>query len=716
MHKLNDPELSNKKYWNIVKRLFGNKIKKPIPTLIDNNTHYTTDKAKATLLNDFFVEQSTLPDPNPNFRLPPFSYLTDKRLEHIEVTPFQVCQVMRKLPTNKASGPDCIANTILKMTSDTLCNHLATVFNKSLSQSIFPTNWKIANVSAIFKKDKDVLKNNYRPISLLCCMSKIFERLVFNEMYTYFIDNRLLTPCNSGFKKLDSTVNQLIHIVHSIHQGLEEHNDVCMTFLDISKAFDKVYHEGLLYKLRQLGIEGKLLQWIKSYLTGRQQRVVLNGASSEYKCTNAGVPQGSILGPLLFLVFINDIVLNINSKIYIFADDTSIMRQITNPITDFEILNQDLTTLNNWAMRWRVNFNAAKTEYMIFTNKHQTPKYPALYLGNTIIKQVNEHTHLGLTLDKKLTWKPHINRICTKASQRITDIKPIRHLIPKTTSINLYKTLSRPILEYCDVIFDNTTKEMKKLIDHVQREALLMITLGYQRTATDNLYKETGLEPLNDRRRNHRLVMFYKINNDLAPEYLVNIVPKYSQPTHNYGLRSLSNNLLQIPFAPTTRFANSFVPKTIQEWNSLNSDMKEATSLSGFKQILKDNRKYKPNELFTHFNGPASVHHCRMRMELSALKSHLFKLKVAESPICELCDVEAEDVAHYFLRCPHFHVQGTKLSSKVCELFPFNILSQLTTPHLVDALLQGHAECSLHVNCSIFNYVLDYIKSTDRFT
>ena len=716
MQKLNDPELSNKKYWNIVKQLFGNKIKKSIPTLIDNNIHYTSDHEKATLLNDFFVEQSTLPDPTPDFQLPAFNYLTDKRLEQIEVTPFQVSQVMHKLPTNKASGPDYIANKLLKITSDTLCYPLATLFNKSLSQTIYPVDWKISNVSAIFKRDIDVLKNNYRPISLLCCMSKVFERLVFNEMYAYFMENGLLTPRNSGFKKLDSTVNQLIHIIHKIHQGLEEHNDVCMTFLDISKAFDKVYHAGLLHKLRQIGIEGNLLQWIKSYLTGRQQRVVINGVSSEFKSTNAGVPQGSILGPLFFLVFINDIVVDINSEIFIFADDTSIMRQIKNPIMDFEILNQDLNTLNNWAIRWRANFNAVKTEYMIFTNKHQTPHYPDLYLGNTIIKQVNEHTHLGLTLDKKLTWKPHINRICTKASQRITDIKRIRHLIPKTTAINLYRTLSRPILEYCDVIFDNTTKEMKKLIDQVQREALIMITLGYQRTATENLYKETGLEPLNDRRQNHRLIIFYKIMHGLTPDYLVNIVSHNNLPTHNYGLRSLSNNIIQIPFARTTRFANSYIPKTTHDWNCLNNDLKEAPSLFCFKQKLKKNIKYKPSELFTYFNGRASVHHCRMRMGLSALKSHLFKLNVTESPICELCGIEAEDTAHYFLRCPLFHIQRTKLLSNMCEVLPFNILSQLITPQIVNVLLQGHIECSLHVNCILFDHVLNYIETTKRFT
>ena len=284
----------------------------------------------------------------------------------------------------------------------------------------------------------------------------------------------------------------------------------CMIFLDISKAFDKVYHDGLLFKLKQLGIEGNLLKWLESYLTHRKQRVLITGKTSDWRYTNAGVPQGSILGPLLFLVYINDIIEKIQSEIYIFADDTSLVRPIVNQADDFLKLNEDLKQLYQWAQQWRVIFNASKTEYMIFSNKNAIPVYPEIYLGNSVIKQVNTHTHLGLTLDAKLNWKHHINRVCTKASQRVSNIKRIRHLIPRKTAEILYKSLSRPILEYADVIFDNTTMEMKKQIDQVQRNALVMITLAYRRTPTIKLYEETGLETLVDRRKQHRLILYYK--------------------------------------------------------------------------------------------------------------------------------------------------------------------------------------------------------------
>jgi len=189
----------------------------------------------------------------------------------------------------------------------------------------FPKKWKYGHWSAVFKKNESFLKENYRPISLLSCISKVFERIVFNDLYSFCIANNILTPKNSGFKLLDSTVYQLIHIVDKIHKGLDDKKDACMVFLDISKAFDKVYHKGLLFKLRQFGIAGNLYSWLESYLTDRYSRVVLSGKKSEWRILKAGVPQGSILGPLLFLIFINDIVINIGSFIYLFADDTTLL-------------------------------------------------------------------------------------------------------------------------------------------------------------------------------------------------------------------------------------------------------------------------------------------------------------------------------------------------------------------------------------------------------
>jgi hypothetical protein len=210
-------------------------------------------------------------------------------------------------------------------------------------------------VSAIFKKLDRQTKCNYRPISLLSCISKVFERIVFNGLYSHLKDNNILNEHNSGFKAGDSAINRLIAITDSIYKGLDQKKDVLLVFLDISKAFDRVWHEGLIHKLKTVGVCGKLLDWFSH---NRTQRVVIGGQSSDTKHIQAGVPQGSILGPLLFLIYINDISDNLETPIHQFADDTTLLETVTSSTESAAKINRDLDRLYKWALQWRVTFNA----------------------------------------------------------------------------------------------------------------------------------------------------------------------------------------------------------------------------------------------------------------------------------------------------------------------------------------------------------------------
>ena len=363
-------------------------------------------------------------------------------------------------------------------------------------------------------------------------MSKVQEKIVFNNIYPYLIRNGLLSERNSGFKKLDGTVNQLIHIVNNIYNGLDDGKDICLVFMDISKAFDRVYHPGLLFKLRQLGNEGRLLDWFKSYLENRRQRVVINGVTSEWKFINAGVPQGSILGPILFLVYINDLVENLETMPYLFADDTSLLELIDKKhlIESFTKINRDLTRMSQWAHQWRVNFNPTKTVYMIISNKVNRPIYPNLLLGNTVLTRVSEHSHLGIILNDKMTWDNHIDMITKKAAFRIDALRRIRHLVSRETKETLYKSIVRPVLEYASVIFDNTTTNLKQRLERLQYRAGVICTGALKRTPNRLLMDELGWDSLDSRRKASRLVIYYKMVKGLVPDYLRSLLPNIVGP------------------------------------------------------------------------------------------------------------------------------------------------------------------------------------------
>ena len=303
------------------------------------------------------------------------------------------------------------------------------------------------------KKNDKQIKTNYRPISLLSCTGKVLERIVFASLYEYCSGNNLLTWRNSGFKPFDSTINQLTFMVHKMYEALERGEDICLVFLDVSKAFDKVFHEGLIFKLASFGVEGTLLQWFKSHLAGRSPRVVINGQESDWLDISAGVPQGSILGPLLFVIYVNDIVDQMETNPFLFADDTSLMECITDPNQSFARTNRDLERLDKWADQWRVTFNAQKTEYMIVSLQPIPLQYPELHLNGVVLKQVTEHTHLGLTFNNKMTWDDHITRVVTASSKLTCLLKRLYRRIPRHSKSQIYTTFIRPKLEYACNIF-----------------------------------------------------------------------------------------------------------------------------------------------------------------------------------------------------------------------------------------------------------------------
>jgi len=273
-----------------------------------------------------------------------------------------------------------------------------------MDSGIFPTEWKMANVVPVFKKDDKQNVKNYRPVSLLPIFGKIFERLIYKEMYSFFIENNLISQNQSGFKQGDSCTNQLVSITHDIYKSLDQGYEVRGVFLDISKAFDKVWHKGLLYKLEQNGIKGPLLKILTDFLRGRKQRVVLNGQYSSWSDILAGVPQGSILGPLLFLIYINDLSDGLKCNPKLFADDTSLFSTVYNIDEATNDLNNDLIKITKWAFQWKMSFNpdiSKQAHEVIFSRKRYVTPHPSLTFNNIPVAQTSSQKHLGMHLDKK---------------------------------------------------------------------------------------------------------------------------------------------------------------------------------------------------------------------------------------------------------------------------------------------------------------------------
>ena len=414
---LNNPD-SNKTYWQIMGKFMGKQSQtNTIPPLRKSNEIYAfSDEEKVNLLNDYFCSISTIDDSN--VELPAFRNRTDSSLSNIITQISDVTDILGILKVNKASGPDGISHRMLKHTCRTVAVPLCKLFNLSIQLHAYPDLWKIAHVMPIFKKGDKSLPSNYRPISLVSCVGKAFERVVYRSVYNHLVDHSLIYKYQSGFLPGHSTVHHLIELLHHTCTALENHQINCQVFSDISKAFDLVWHKGLILKLEKYGkMEISYYgSWIIYSIEAK--RFSLMKLFSKQQTLNAGVPQGSVLGPILFLIYINDISDELTGLARLFADDTSLSFSSPDVRYIIRVLNHDLQTLRGWAKRWLIAFNPLKTEVMLISNIHidQTVE---LVMDNTVLKVVDTHKYLGVLLSSNNKWTSHIDSIINSASKQV---------------------------------------------------------------------------------------------------------------------------------------------------------------------------------------------------------------------------------------------------------------------------------------------------------
>lgn len=702
--KLHNLELVNSsKWWKLLKNVIRKNGKSGIGTLEHENKVVMDDKDKAELFNTFFGNHSNLD--KSNARLPDSPQDVPVQISNIVITEQDALDVLLNLKVNKSSGPDGVSPRMLKEAAPSICSSLTKLINMSLMYGTFPSDWKLAHVVPVFKKGDKKLLNNYRPISLTSCIGKVMERVVFKHLYNYILDNSLLSSFQSGFKPGDSTVYQLLDFYHIISEALDNKKDVRAVFFDISKAFDKVWHEGLIFKLQQFGIGGNLLNWFQDYLNERKQKVVINNVSSSVIGINAGVPQGSVLGPLMFLIYINDITSVVSSPIRLFADDTTIFLTVDKSGENITAnrLNDDLRKIEDWANQWLVTFSPPKSKTMTFTRKVNEVDHPDLIFCNSVLQSVDTHKHLGITLANNLKWDTHIHQICSKAKQIINMMKAVKYKIDRKSLETLYLYFCRPILEYGNIVFINCEQKYVDSLESLQLEAARIVVGAIKGTSHNALYNEIGWETLASRRSHKQLSVFHKIINGESPEYLQNHIPNLVKNINRYNVRN-SNNL-RLPHCNTDHFQLTFFNSAVPLWNELDLGIRNIESNNIFKKAIKKHDSHcKP--WFYYGKRSLNIIHSQLRMKCSQLSAHLYDMHIIEHSTCQ-CGHPYEDSLHYFFICPLYTQARNKLQNSVNNAYN-NIWN-------LNCLLFGNSDLSTHQNEQIVKAVHDFLIETSRF-
>ena len=690
---------NTKSWWKTMKSMLGKGCDDSYPPMYDseNSTYVSDNRGKAQLINNFFLSHSKVDSSNVD--LPPFEPITDLTLSDIEASHNDVYDLIKSLDVNKSSGHDGISARMLKEAGDSIVPSLTRLINLSLEHCIYPTTWKWANVIPLFKKGDKDNPNNYRPISVLPTVSKIAERIVFKHVYNYLHTNKLLSVNQSGFRPDDSTVNQLAYMYHMFCESLDKKKDIRIVYCDVSKAFDKVWHEGIVYKLRKIGITGKLLQWFENYLLERKQRVVINGQSSDYGVIEAGVPQGSVLGPLLFLIYINDLDEIVDCNIKMFADDTCLYISVDNPLEAAQSLNDNMNNVNNWAKQWIVNFNVNKTKAMTISNRRND--HQDILFDNTALENVDAHKHLGLILTSNLSWSAHIDSIVNNASKMVDVSRRIKYNIDRFSLETVYFSFVRPKLEYASQIWDDCNNKDKDKLENVQLNMARVVTGAKKGTSHELLYRELNWPLLSERRKIVKCQFMHKVVNKNVPEYLYELLPETVGKNVNYGLRN-KNNLRQFP-CRTEKFKKSLLPDCINMWNDIDDELRSIVDYDEFKSKLPPCNG-RSCELYNYGQRKFNVIHSQLRMKCSNLKAHLTSLHVIDDPTC-ICNNGIEDSFHFFLSCPLYNNDRRTLVDRI------SVITNAT----IDIILYGDSEKSLEENQEIFCAVHQYIESSNRF-
>ena len=495
-----------KKTWEGIRNIVNiSKKNRVVPVQIKYNNEIKTDKSDmAHSFNEFFVGignmvENKIPKSKKHFS----EFLGNSSPNTIFLKPVEIeevfCMIL-KLKPSKACGPNSIPSSLLKTHSASLSEPLKEILNMSLTEGIFPDLLKDADVCPIYKKkDKDKCEN-YRPISLLSNVSKLFERAMHTRLYDFIENSGKFYDKQFGFRKKYSTNHALLSIVEGIREKLDNKTFVCGVFIDLEKAFDTVNHQILIQKLEHYGIRGIANQWFSSYLSSRRQKVRLEDTYSQYLNVSCGVPQGSILGSLIFLIYINDMRNAVkHSVVYHFADDTNLLCSDKDPSQLRLKMNDDLKKIFEWLCSNRLSLNVSKTEFIIFNPaKKNLRERITLKLNGTTLYESSKIRYLGLIMDDRLTWKYHISELTKKLNKSIGIIFKIKKLCSQRILMSLYFSLVHSYLNYGACVWGNAAEIHLNKVRILQKKIIRIIANAEYCDHSSPLFKELKILKFDD--------------------------------------------------------------------------------------------------------------------------------------------------------------------------------------------------------------------------